>query len=314
MRPGVEPLRAVAVVPPMTVPGRTLTLSALPLALAALGWAAPAAAQDTDDELFASPALEDVADNVLDGDYAIVGAGVLSMPDYEGSNDSVITPAAGLIARVGGVGIRLRGPSLTTDLIDDPEGAEVTFRLGPTLRLRMNRSGKVDDEVVAALGKLDRVIDAGVGGGIGFRKLLTGQDSLSLGVGTRWDVSGKGSGYTVSTGASYLLPVSRGQVVGLAASLEWVSGDYARYNYNVSPQQSLDSGLPTYNAHGGLNEFSTGAFTAIDLNGNILDGGLSVGAGFLYSRLYGSAAETPITRLRGSRDQWMFGGGVGYTF
>lgn len=309
-----EPRRADFVVRPMSCPGRTLKILLSHLAPGALAWAAPAMAQDTDEELFASPALEDVADNVLDGDYVIVGAGALSMPDYEGSNDRAVTPAAGLIGRVGGVGFRLRGPSLTTDFIDDPGGAEVTFRLGPTLRLRMNRSGKVDDEVVARLGKLDRVLDAGIGGGIAFRKLLTGQDSLSFGVGGRWAVSGEGGGYTVSAGTSYLLPVSRGQVVGLAASLEWVSGDYARYNYNVSPQQSLDSGLPAYTARGGLNEFSTGAFTAWDLNGNILDGGLSVGGGFLYSRLYGSAAEAPITRLRGSRNQWMFGGGIGYTF
>ena len=69
-----------------------------------------------------------------------------------------------------------------------------------------------------------------------------------------------------------------------------------------------------YKAKGGFQEASIGIATARDLNGNLLDGGFAVGVGALYSRLFGSAAKTPITSIRGSRNQWTFGGGLAYTF
>jgi outer membrane scaffolding protein for murein synthesis (MipA/OmpV family) len=93
-----------------------------------------------------------------------------------------------------------------------------------------------------------------------------------------------------------------------------MSGEYARYNYSISPAQSAASGLPAYRAKGGFKEASAGAFTGIDLDGNLLNGGFALGAGVLYSRLYGSAAKTPITRDRGSRSQWIAGGGIAYVF
>jgi outer membrane scaffolding protein for murein synthesis (MipA/OmpV family) len=33
-----------------------------------------------------------------------------------------------------------------------------------------------------------------------------------------------------------------------------------------------------------------------------------------YTRLLGDAADSPMTSIRGSADQWLAGAGVGYTF
>lgn len=251
---------------------------------------------------------------VFDGDYAIVGVGLASLPSYEGSDNARIIPAAGAIGRVGGVGFRIKGPSLATDLVKDPKGAKVGISFGPNIRWAGARGGGVKDPVVARLPKVKATIEAGVSAGLNFKELATKQDSLSVGVGARWDVSGKGGGRIVSASASYLLPVHKAQVFGLQASADFVNRKYARYRYSISAAGSAISGLPAYTGRGGLKEVSFGAFTARDLSGNFLDGGLAAGAGVMYTRLHGSAARTPTTRLRGSRNQWMFGGGLAYSF
>ncbi|RZJ94436.1 MAG: MipA/OmpV family protein, partial [Novosphingobium sp.] len=87
-----------------------------------------------------------------------------------------------------------------------------------------------------------------------------------------------------------------------------------QYNYGIDAAGSAASGLPQYAGRGGFKEWNVGAFTAIDLSGNFLDGGFALGVGAQYSRLQGSAAETPITSIRGKRGQFFVGGGLAYTF
>lgn len=252
--------------------------------------------------------------SAFSGDYVTVGVGVGALPEYTGSDDTRVLPIAGIVGRAGGVSFRIRGPSLTTDLYDDPAGAPVTLRIGPSLRYGGNRSGSVGDPVVDALPRLKSGFEAGLGLGIGFKRVVTKYDRLSLGVHARRDISGRGGGMTWSTSMSYYTPVSRSQIVGFQVSADIVDGDYARYNYSVSPQGSAASGLPVFRAKGGFREMDVGFASVHDLNGNLLDGGFVVGAGVLYSRLHGSAAKTPITAERGSRNQWMGALGLAYTF
>lgn len=281
------------------------------LALAAV-FAQPAIAQEEPAVLPAPAVVPD--QSVFDGDYLIVGVGAMSVPTYDGSDDGHIIPAAGATGEVGGIGFTLRGPSLSLDFIRDKPGSDVGFRFGPQVRLRSNRHGKVGDPVVAALGKLDNVIEAGFRVGMSFDDVISREDGLSVGVSARWDVSGKGAGRVVTPSASYLLPVSRAQAFGFLASMQFMDGQYADYNYAVTPEGAAVSGLPVFDAKGGLREVSFGVATARDLSGDFLDGGFAIGGGLMYSRLFGSAAKTPITRIRGSRKQWVFGGGLSYTF
>lgn len=252
--------------------------------------------------------------NVFSGDYATVAAGIGALPEYDGANEYRVLPLAGVVGRVGGVGFRLRGPSLTTDFYDDPAGAPVTLRIGPSLRYGGNRSGRIEDPVVARLGKLKAGFELGLGVGLGFKRLLTPYDRFSLGTSVRRDISGRGGGMTWSASTTYYTPISRAQVVGVHGSVEFADDAHGRYNYTVTPEGSARSGLPMFRGRGGLREVNLGAATVLDLNGNLLDGGFAIGAGALYSRLHGSAAKTPITRIRGSRNQWLTGLGLAYTF
>ena len=277
--------------------------AALPLSLLA---AAPALAQD-----FAPSAGEP---SVFDGDYFIVGVGLVALPSYEGSDDTVAVPAAGIAGRVGGIGISPRAAGFSLDLVAEKPGQKLGFAAGPVLRYRMNRTGKIADPVVEKLGKLDGVVEGGFVTGINLKGALNPHDSLSFSVDWRWDLSGKGSGMIASPGLSYITPLSRSKVAGFAASATFVDEGYARYNYGVTPAGAAASGLPAFTAKGGFKDLSLGAFAAQDLNGNLLDGGAAIGLGAMWTRLYGSAADSPITSLRGQRSQWFFGGGLGWVF
>lgn len=252
--------------------------------------------------------------SVFDGDYAIVGIGVGSGPSYEGSDNSQVIPLAGITGEVAGFGFTIRGPSLSVDLVTMDLGEDVTFSLGPQLRYRVNRSGNLGDDVVESLGKVPGVVEGGFRAGVGFGDIISEQDNLSLGLSVRWDVSGKGSGRSITPAATYRLPLSRGLAVGFLASAQFIDDDYADYMYSIDAVGAVNSGLPAFNAKGGLKELSFGFGGAHDLNGNVLDGGFAIGAGAIYSRLFGSAAKTPITSIRGSRDQWFMAAGLGYIF
>lgn len=286
---------------------------------------APAAAQDV--RISADPAPADPAEaqtpaqadavlarSVFDGDFLIVGLGAASLPSYEGSNDRSLTPAGGVLGRLGGVEISPRAAGVALDFIPDAKGQHLGFSLGPVVRYRANRTGGIKDPVVRQLGELDAVIEGGVALGATFKGVLNAFDRVSVGADVRWDVSGKGAGRVIAPGLSYLTPVSKGQVIGARLGAEFVDRKYARYNYGIDAAGSAASGLPQYAARGGFKEWNVGAFAAVDLSGNFLDGGVALGAGAQYSRLQGSAAETPITAIRGKRGQWFLGGGLGYTF
>lgn len=278
--------------------------------LAAMVWTAPALADD------AAPIAQPTSSaekNVFSGDFLIVGAGAVVVPSYEGADELRVLPAGGVAGRVGGIGINPRAAGIALDLIPDSD-AHAGFTLGPVVRYRTNRTGRVKDPAVAALGKLKGVFEAGVVGGMSFKGVLNSHDSLSVSVDVRWDISGQGSGTIIAPGVSYLTPLSRAQVVGMELGANFIDQRYARYNFSVTPSGSAASGLPVYDAHGGFKDWNLGAFTARDLNGNFLDGGFAIAVGAMYSRLYGSAAESPVTRLRGKRSQWIFGGGLAYVF
>lgn len=285
-----------------------IAFSALTASLFGLS-AVPAMAQD------AAPISTE--GSVFSGDFLIVGAGVALAPSYEGSDDLVVSPAGAIAGRIGSIGINARAFGLSLDLI--PDGMRqggIGFTLGPVVRYRTNRSGRVTDPVVAQLGKLKGVVEAGVTLGVDAKKVFNPYDSLSFSVDLRWDASGRGSGLIVAPGLSYLTPVSKGIAVGGALNANFIDSRYANYNFGITPAGSLATGgvLPAYTARGGLKDVGVGAFTAFDLNGNFLDGGPAIGLGAMYSRLFNSAAESPVTSIRGRRSQLIFGAAASYTF
>ena len=272
----------------------------------------PALAQE--DTTVAGPADEvEDSPSVYEGDWVSLGAGVGYGPSYDGSDDYVLFPAPLIQGQIGPIGINPRPAGIALDFVKDPEDG-VGFDFGVAARLRSNRADQIEDPVVEAAGELDRAFEIGPAAGVSIPGLLNPYDSLSFTVDARWDVAGAHEGMVVDPSVSYFTPLSRGMATALTLSAEHADGDYADYYYSVSPAQSLASGLPLYQAEGGFTKAGATVLLALDLDGNLENGGFAlVGLGG-YSRMLNDAEDSPYTSIRGDADQWFTAIGIGYTF
>lgn len=257
------------------------------------------------------------AQSVFDETWVSIGIGAGLSPSYTGSDDYRVFPLPLIVGRVAGVGITPNGPGLNFDVLSQPpsEGPPKTsISFGPTFRIRGSRDGSIKDDVVALAGELDTALEIGVQGGVRVPGVLHRFDALTLGTAVRWDVLGAHEGMLIEPSVGYFTPLSRSAAVQLIGTVSFVDDDFADYYYDVTPAQSAASGLPVFDADGGLNSIGVTAISTFDLDGNVLNGGWNIFAVGGYSRLVGDAADTPYTSIRGSADQFIGGLGMGYTF
>lgn len=253
-------------------------------------------------------------ESVLDGDYITIGLGAALLPSYDGSDDYQLSVLPLLQGSLGGISINPRPAGVALDFISDGEGDGPNFAFGPVVRIRSNRNGDVEDDVVALLPERDTAVELGASAGVSLSKVIHQFDSLSFSVDTRWDVAGAHDGMSVSGGVSYLTPLSQGIVAILGVSTEYADDDFMDYYYTITPGDAASSGLAPFQANGGFRSAGVNLLMGFDLNGNVLDGGFSIFALGGYTRLLGDAADSPITSVRGSADQLLVGTGIAYTF
>lgn len=291
--------------------------SAVPLAaMAAVFAATPAAAEQVQGafSLGANDTAPKPERNIYKGNFLIIGLGVANMPTFEGSKSQGLFPAAGIMGRYHGININPRTAGVAIDLLKDPEDSRIGFSFGPVIRWRAGRSPSAKDAVLASLGRVKGNLELGLTAGVQLKKLTNSYDSLSLGVDIRWDATGKSGSQVISIGPSYFTPVSKRQIVGLSTSLDFVNRRYSNLNYGVSSTGSAASGLPMYSGRPGLKSIGVKAFTAYDLDGDLRNGGFSVGIGVGYTMLQGGAAQSPIVAMHGRRSRFNLAAGLAYAF
>ena len=284
------------------------TLSFFAAAAAPLA-ATPALAQDA-----GAPSGVSQAD--LDRDTVTIGVAGAYVPDYQGSNDYRFVPAPAAIGSVDGFNFTLLGNRASVDLIRDKPGPGIDVQLGPIAVVNFNRTDhkSIDDPRVAALPERDTAIELGGYVGIGKTGVITSDyDKLSVSVSYRHDVSGTHHSGIWQPSVSYMTPLSTKAAVALFGSMQHVGRGYNRTYFGITPDDAIASGLPAYSAHGGWNNYSIGGAFVYALTGNLLHG-VKLVAGGNYTRLLGSAADSPIVRTAGSRGQWMAAAGLAYTF
>lgn len=261
--------------------------------------------------LVSSPTLarEHVPDRVA------VAVGVLVTPDYEGSDNYVVTPSAGALIRVSGRSITLRGSSLSVDLVPEYEDQKFKIVAGPFVNLNFDRTGVPRDPVVALTRK--RKVAAEGGGFIGFVKtgvLTSPYDSLSVTLSVSRDLGTVHHSFIVTPSVDYMMPLSRGTMVGASLSADFVGGRYARYYFGIGPNSSSLSGLPQYQPGAGVKSATLSLVGAVALNGDLDRRGILVGGVVNYERLLGSFADSPVVAQRGNANQIIATMGVGYRF
>ena len=256
-----------------------------------------------------SARASEYADNRL-----TVGVGGIVVPDYEGSNDYVIRPAIGALARFHGHNIGFKGTSLSIDLVPEYRDQKFKIVVAPFANLNFDRSDTPRDPVVGLIRKRKVALEAGATLGLTWNGVITSQyDTLTVQVSASHDVGNVSKSFIVTPTAQYLTPLSEKSVVGMSLSADVVGGRFARYYFGVGPNGSAASGLPQFRPAGGLKSATVGLMGAHAL-GHDLNHGFALGALVSYERLFGDFARTPLVATRGSRGQLVGSIGLGYTF
>lgn len=275
----------------------------LGLALAACCLASPAFAQQSGAAL---PSPEEA------GNGFTVALGVGTTPDYVGSNDYRIIPAAGLRGRVGPVNLTTRSTYLYADFFPRTASA-VDFDFGPIIGFNPNRTTRVHDPVVRRLPKLDTAIEVGGFAGISLHNLTNPYDTLAFRFDVTHDIGGAHKSTVFSPNVEFSTPLSRFTYVSASVGADFVSNRYADYYFGITPADSLVSGLPVFNPDGGMEKWKAGLLLNQSVTGD-LTGGLSIFGTANYSHLQGDFKRSPIVSLRGSASQWLLAAGLAYTW
>ena len=261
----------------------------------------PAAAQDE--------ALPDPNDNA---DRYTIGVGAGFVPDYEGSNDHKLIPAAAIRGKVNGISFATRGTYLYVDLLRRPKSG-IDFDFGPIVGVRLNRTGKVKDDLVDALPERKTAIELGGFAGVSFHGLTNPYDTLSYRFDVTKDVASAHRSTVISHSIDFGTPLSRTLYVSASLSGDWTGDRYADYYFSIDADDSLASTLPVFDADGGFKNWKLGLLVNQSLSGDLLNGWSLFGLAS-YGRLAGDYKDSPITDLRGSPTQTMGAIGVGYSW
>lgn len=257
------------------------------------------------------------AQEVEDPNQLTLGVGAGVVPSYEGSDDARVIPAAFLRGRVAGHPFFTRGTALFFDALPHEAPSGLDIGVGPVVGARLNRTGSIGDDRVKALGELDTAWELGGWAGIAKTGVVTSAyDNLSLRVSWVHDVAGAHGSYVVTPAIEYGTPLSPTTYVGLSLSANYVGKGYGRYYFDVDAAGSQASGLAAYGDAGrksGFARLNLGLGVGKSLSGDLRRGWSLFALGG-YSRILGRYADSPVVADAGSRDQWMGGIGLAYTF
>ena len=257
---------------------RTRTLVAALIGTAAL-FASPAAAQESR------------------GWTLTVGGGAQAYPKYPGADSLGVNPLPI-------VDLRRQGSPLTFEAPDEGWGfgflgGDSAFDFGPSIAFQGKRQ---DEDVGAAVGDVGFTVEAG-----GFAEVNIGQNFRIRAEGRRG--IGGHDGWIGDLSADFVLRDRDTYVFSIGPRARISDDNYQDSYFSVTPAVAAVTGLPAYDAGGGFHAVGVVAGLTYMLDRNW---GLYGYAG--YDRLVGDAADSPIVRTYGSRNQYSAGLGIFYSF
>jgi MipA family protein len=197
----------------------------------------------------------------------------------------------------------LVGTFVDLNLINHP-----IFRFGPTAQLRLGRSN-VSDRAVRRLPSISKTVEAGVFGGLEFVDPGDPRKRIKLDLRIQQDLAGEHDGWIASGGVQGWYPIEGLAEVGLALGTTYGSRDYMATFFDVRRQDSAQSGLAPFSADAGFRDVRVTLGALVPVTEHWL-----VGAGLMFMRLVGDAADSPIVDDRGTPNQLSGGLGVAYAW
>jgi outer membrane scaffolding protein for murein synthesis (MipA/OmpV family) len=218
-----------------------------------------------------------------------IGVGPEYSPDYFGSDDYELTADPAAYVKFENITF------LDDDGLDFALVGFSNFRFGPTLRL-IGKRDEDDNPALNNLGDVGRTFEFG-----GFAA-ATFVDRYSVKFKVRHAIATGHRGLVVDGTATALLFRFGRLSTSVSAQTTWVGDDYADAYFSISPEQSLRSGLPTFDADAGFRDMG-GSFNAYI---NILDR-WSLNPYVSYRYIFDNFADTPIISDFGERAQLSVG-------
>jgi MipA family protein len=235
----------------------------------------------------------------LSGDWTVmVGVGGQMQPDFEGSKRYTPSPVPIFSIHRAGSPDRFRSPLDNAGLTLFDFGG---FHAGPVGKFVGARTATTYPEL-NGLGDVKPAFQLG-----GFLEYFP-VDWLRARAEIRQGIGGE-KGLTTDLSSDLVVPLSQQWTIsgGPRFTLDTTAAT-APY-FSITPLQTLNSGLPTFNAKGGAH--STGAGTQVRYQ---INPQWEAHSYVEYSRLLGDAALSPLVTLRGSPNQAIAGVGVSYSF
>lgn len=220
------------------------------------------------------------------------------MPAFAGANSSVLRPVPIFRIRRAGTQDSFRSPR---------DGASIAlydagrFKLGPTVKFRYARKEK-DDNDLRGLGDIDWAVEAGAFAEFWPTEWLRTRAELRQGIGGHHGLVG-------DLTADVVVPVTGQLTLSGGPRMTVASAKATDPYFSITAAQAAASGLPVYDAGGGIWSYGVGAQARYAWSQRW------AGHMFIeYERLAGDAANSPLVTQRGSRDQIQVGIGTTYAF
>jgi outer membrane protein len=221
-----------------------------------------------------------------------VGAGAHTYPRYPGADSYGINPLPLF-------GLRREGTPMPFEALDDGFGfgllsRDSAFNIGPAVRFQDKRRER---DVGAAVGNVGITFEAG-----GFVEVFPVRNfrmraELRQGIGGHKALVG-------ALGADLIFRDENVYIFSIGPRVRWADNGYHDAYFGVTPAVAARTGLAAFNPNGGIYAVGAQAGVTYRLGRNW---GMQGYAG--YDRLMRDAADSPIVRRFGSRDQ--FSGGAG---
>jgi outer membrane scaffolding protein for murein synthesis (MipA/OmpV family) len=213
--------------------------------------------------------------------------------DYEGSDRYKLYPLPIVGWIRDGAYVRLEGDTIMTNILPMS-----LFELGPAARWIRKRSDVADDRI-ARMRNVSGTLEAGAL----FGALIRDPDEPLRQAGVRatvlQDISGSHDGFEVKLNALGGIPLDDQWSLIMNVSSRYASDDYMDTYFSVDANNAGRSGLSPYRAESGFKDVGVDASLSWFFSDHW-------GVGFIaaYTRLIGDAADSPIVRTAGSRDQF----------
>lgn len=237
-----------------------------------------------------SDLLEDVGDfwtEVSDDFRFKAGVGTSIAPRFEGSDDYKARVLPKVSLRYKNL-VAINNTRARVFVVHNEK-----FVTGFQARYRFGRDEDASPDLTG-LGNVGDSFEAG-----GFAEWRPGWAIIGLEVGQ--DVAGGHHGMLAAIYAGSQLPIGGGFYLQGGVQATWASGNFMQRNFGISQVQSDLSGLPEFEAKAGIKDVA-GRIGVRFTKWKDWDFSTYVA----YSRLMSDAADSPLVRLRGSPNQFMW--------